>query len=70
MLPTPMETMFFGFEGVKDGCEREVQAEYLAGGDWTRCGSPPMTPGMWHHLFLMIVPFKREDTFPQRRWIA
>jgi len=39
---------FFGlesFEGVKEGCQGEVQSENLAGGDWARCGSPPMTPG-------------------------
>jgi len=46
VLPTPLNTMFFGFEGVKEGCEGEVQSENLAGGEWTRCGSPPMTPGM------------------------
>ena len=48
VLPTPMNTIFFGmdsFEGVKDGCQGEVQAENLAGGEWARCGSPPMTPG-------------------------
>jgi hypothetical protein len=44
ILPTPMNTMFFGFEGVKEGCEGEVQSENLAGGEWARCGSPPMTP--------------------------
>jgi hypothetical protein len=44
VLPTPMNTMFFGFEGVKEGCESEVQSENLAGGEWARCGSPPMTP--------------------------
>lgn len=44
ILPTPMNSMFFGFEGVKEGCEGEVQSENLAGGDWARCGSPPMTP--------------------------
>lgn len=47
VLPTPMNTMFFGFEGyegVKDGCQGEVQTENLAGGEWARCGSPPMTP--------------------------
>ncbi|KUJ22469.1 uncharacterized protein LY89DRAFT_299901 [Mollisia scopiformis] len=46
-LPTPMNTMFFGFEGfegVKAGCQGEVQSENLAGGEWARCGSPPMTP--------------------------
>jgi hypothetical protein len=47
VLPTPMNSMFFGFEGVKEGCESEVQSENLAGGDWARCGSPPMTPGMF-----------------------
>ena len=48
MLQTPMNPMFFGYEGVegvKEGCEGEVQAENLAGHDWARCGSPPMTPG-------------------------
>jgi hypothetical protein len=50
VLQTPMNTMFYGlegFEGVKEGCEGEVQSENLAGGDWARCGSPPMTPGMF-----------------------
>jgi C2H2 transcription facotor len=49
MVPTPLNTVFYGlegFEGVKEGCEGEVQSENLAGGDWARCGSPPMTPGM------------------------
>jgi C2H2 transcription facotor len=48
MLQTPMNGGFFGlesFEGVKEGCQGEVQSENLAGGDWARCGSPPMTPG-------------------------
>lgn len=47
-----MNTMFFGFEGVKEGCEGEVQTENLAGGEWARCGSPPMTPGTCRKLFL------------------
>jgi hypothetical protein len=45
-----MNTIFVGlegFEGVKQGCQGEVQSENLAGGDWQRCGSPPMTPGMF-----------------------
>ena len=48
MLPTPTGPVFFAenLEGVKEGCEGEVKSEILAGGDWTRCGSPPMTPGM------------------------
>ena len=48
VLPTPLNTSFCGlegFEGVKEGCEGEVQSENLAGNEWTRCGSPPMTPG-------------------------
>jgi hypothetical protein len=48
VLHTPMNTVFYGiegFEGVKEGCEGEVQSENLAGGEWARCGSPPMTPG-------------------------
>ena len=48
VLQTPMNTMFMGlegFEGVKVGCQGEVQSENLCG-DWQRCGSPPMTPGM------------------------
>ncbi|TVY80650.1 C2H2 finger domain transcription factor sebA [Lachnellula suecica] len=44
LLPTPMSTGFYGFEGVKEGCEGEVQSENLAGNEWARCGSPPMTP--------------------------
>jgi hypothetical protein len=50
-LHTPLNTVFFGlegFEGVKEGCEGDVQAENLAGGDWARCGSPPMTPVFIH----------------------
>jgi hypothetical protein len=55
ILPTPMNATFYGlegFEGVKVGCEGEVQSENLAGGDWARCGSPPMTPGM--HLYPVL----------------
>ena len=49
VLHTPINPMFYGmegFEGVKEGCEGEVQSENLAGNEWARCGSPPMTPGM------------------------
>jgi len=56
ILPTPVNTMFVGlegFEGVKEGCEGEVQSENLAGGDWARCGSPPMTPGMLKTLLAL-----------------
>ncbi|PQE03409.1 hypothetical protein CJF30_00005451 [Rutstroemia sp. NJR-2017a BBW] len=51
ILPTPVNSVFFGvesFEGVKEGCESEVQSENLAGGEWARCGSPPMTPVFIH----------------------
>lgn len=49
VLPTPVHGLFFGLEnieGVKEGCESEVQSEILAGADFTCCGSPPLTPGM------------------------
>lgn len=48
LLPTPNGESFFInnlFEGVKEGCEGEVHSELLATGDWSRAGSPPMTPG-------------------------
>ena len=47
MLPTPTGPVFFSenIEGVKEGCEVDVKSEILAGGDWARCGSPPLAPG-------------------------
>ena len=51
ILPTTSNNAIFPMEnikGVKEGCEGEVQSEILAGGNWTRCGSPPLTPGMSH----------------------
>lgn len=48
LLPTPVHRAFFAnenMEGVKEGCEGDVKSEILAGGDWTRCGTPPLTPG-------------------------
>ena len=48
MLPTPVTGAYMGLdniEGVKEGCEGDVQSEILAGGDWTRSCSPPLTPG-------------------------
>ncbi|KAI4206458.1 MAG: hypothetical protein LQ346_001084 [Caloplaca aetnensis] len=47
VLPTPVchdRLPLDNLQGVKEGCEGEVQTEILAGGDWARCGSPPMTP--------------------------
>ncbi|KAL9079623.1 MAG: hypothetical protein Q9157_001508 [Trypethelium eluteriae] len=46
-LPTPTSGVFFdgeSFNGVKEGCEEEVFSEVLAAGDWTRPGSPPLSP--------------------------
>jgi len=34
--------------GVKQGCEGEVKSEILAGENWTRSGSPPLTPVFLH----------------------
>lgn len=50
IMSTPMNTVFFGteaFEGVKTGCQGDVQVVNLAGGEWSQGGSPPMTPGMF-----------------------
>ncbi|KAL8781329.1 MAG: hypothetical protein Q9194_000420 [Teloschistes cf. exilis] len=47
ILPTPVSSdrlPLENMEGVKEGCEGEVKSEILAGGDWARCGSPPLTP--------------------------
>ncbi|KAJ5579768.1 Zinc finger C2H2 [Penicillium hispanicum] len=46
-LHTPVNDGFFAFEkveGVKEGCETDVHTEILANPDWSRSGSPPMTP--------------------------
>jgi hypothetical protein len=54
---------FFGleiFEGVKEGCQGEVQSENLAGGDWARGGSPPMTPGKRLILYRFLHIFYKE----------
>jgi hypothetical protein len=54
ILPTPVNGVFFpqeSFEGVKEGCEGDVQAELLANLDWARSGSPPMTPGKPNSFF-------------------
>ncbi|KXS95106.1 hypothetical protein AC578_7426, partial [Pseudocercospora eumusae] len=57
MVPTPAngQGVFFAkpqmvaYPAVKQGCEEEVFSEVLAGGDWTRPGSPPMTPVFLHN---------------------
>ncbi|KAK4500026.1 hypothetical protein PRZ48_008212 [Zasmidium cellare] len=57
IVPTPVngQGVFFAkpqmvFQpAVKQGCEEEVFQEVLAGGDWTRPGSPPMTPVFLHN---------------------
>ncbi|EME79909.1 uncharacterized protein MYCFIDRAFT_87867 [Pseudocercospora fijiensis CIRAD86] len=58
ILPTPVNGqggVFFAkphtlaYPAVKQGCEEEVFSEVLAGGDWARPGSPPMTPVFLHN---------------------
>ncbi len=54
VVPTPVSGMFFPrpmhgmYQAVKQGCEDEVFSEVLSAGDWTRPGSPPMTPVFLH----------------------
>lgn len=51
VLPTPVSGQLFtleNIEGVKEGCEGDVKSEILAGGDWTRSCSPPLTPVFIH----------------------
>jgi hypothetical protein len=43
MMPTPTN-LSFALEGVKAGCEGDVLSENLAGGDFFRLASPPMSP--------------------------
>lgn len=52
MLPSPV---YFteNLEGVKEGCERDVKSEILAGENWTRSGTPPMTPVFIHPRSLL-----------------
>lgn len=49
VLPTPVSGPFFNLlenlEGVKEGCVGDVTSQILAGGDWSRTCSPPLTPG-------------------------
>ncbi|KAI2392027.1 hypothetical protein LOY90_005734 [Ophidiomyces ophidiicola] len=52
LLRTPINgTGFYrseSIEGVKEGCEGDVNSEILANGDWTRSNSPPLTPVYIH----------------------
>ncbi|KAL1959719.1 hypothetical protein VTO42DRAFT_1305 [Malbranchea cinnamomea] len=46
-LRTPVNGGYFrleSIEGVKEGCEGDVESEILANCDWTRSNSPPLTP--------------------------
>ncbi len=49
ILPTPTTDSYMGLEGVKEGCHGDVSSEILAG-DFARCGSPVLTPGMSLHV--------------------
>lgn len=50
VLPTPKTSFFMeNMRGVKEGCETELKSTILAGEDWTRAGSPPLTPGIYTH---------------------
>lgn len=64
ILPTPVSDdrlPLENLEGVKEGCEGEVKSEILAGGDWARCGSPPLTPGRSILFISISVACDEED---------
>ena len=56
VLPTPITGSYMGLEieGVKEGCAVDVHSEILAGGDFARSCSPPLTPGMFSSCFIFI----------------
>lgn len=65
---TPVSCAFFplgNIEGVKEGCEGEVKSEILAGGDWTRTCSPPLTPGMYTYLQIRFFVGRIRNAFPE-----
>lgn len=47
LLPTPGNDMFLSFDGIKNGCEEEMFSEVINGNEWSKSGSPPLTPGMF-----------------------
>jgi hypothetical protein len=55
MMPTPTN-LSFALEGVKAGCEGDVLSENLAGGDFFRLASPPMSPGMHNDFKYNVAP--------------
>lgn len=57
VIQTPVSSAYYpiaNIEGVKEGCEGEVKSEILAGGDWTRSCSPPLTPGTYTCQLLVL----------------
>lgn len=48
MSRTPVNGEFFSIEGVKEGCENDVETEILASSHWARSNSPPLTPVFIH----------------------
>ena len=57
LLPTPVTGNFFSsgvIEGVKEGCEGDVSTEILAGGEFARACSPPLTPGKANYVYSVL----------------
>lgn len=65
MIHTPVNGSFTleAMEGVKEGCESEVQAEILAKPDWSRSNSPPLTPGMFFYSRFLFMHFIERATY-------
>lgn len=55
---------------MKEGCEKEVKSEILAGGDWSGSSSPPLTPGMCVYRTTIFVGGEGEITPHRSHFIA
>jgi C2H2 transcription facotor len=58
MLQTPLNPMFSGLDGVqvKPISEEDAHLERFPTLDWSKCASPPMTPGMCKLIFCFCFP--------------
>ncbi|GAB7349480.1 hypothetical protein MBLNU459_g0192t1 [Dothideomycetes sp. NU459] len=48
LMPTPGAELFLSFDSIKEGCEEQIFSEVLTGNEWSKSGSPPLTPVYLH----------------------